>query len=109
MGHMVPRRALDRPVHHLWRRVARDRGGILAEMPIWSPDSRTIYFDSHDANGNASFWAIPATGGAPKLLARFDDPTRPAYRPEWAVCGKRMYFVIQEPQSDIWVMDATPR
>jgi eukaryotic-like serine/threonine-protein kinase len=84
-------------------------GGILAEMPIWSPDSRTIYFDSHDANGNASFWAIPATGGAPKLLARFDDPTRPAYRPEWAVCGKRMYFVIQEPQSDIWVMDATPR
>jgi Tol biopolymer transport system component len=84
-------------------------GGIYAEVPIWSRDSRTLYFDSHDAKGNASYWSIPVTGGTPKLLTHFTDPTMPAYRPEWSVGGDRMYFPIQDQQSDIWVMDARPR
>jgi len=84
-------------------------GGILVEMPIWSRDSRTLYFDSHDVKGNVSYWSIPVTGGTPKLLTHFTDPTMPAYRPEWSVGGDRMYFPIQDRQSDIWVMDARPR
>ena len=84
-------------------------GGVAVEMPIWSRDGRTIYFNSHDAKGNASYWSIPVTGGAPKLLTRFTDPAMPAYRPEWSIGGDRMYFAIQDRQSDIWVMEAGPQ
>ena len=79
--------------------------GIGVQMAHWSPDSRTIYFKSVDQKANAAFWAIPTTGGTPKLLTRFDDPTRPAIRPEWFIGGGRMYFAIQDRQSDIWVME----
>ncbi len=79
--------------------------GIRAQMAHWSRDSRTLYFKSGDARGNAAFWAIPATGGTPRLLIRFDDPTRPASRPEWFIGKGRMYFTIQDRQSDIWVME----
>ena len=84
-------------------------GGVTVEMPIWSRDGRTIYFNSHDAKGNASYWSIPLTGGAPTLLTRFTDPAMPSYRPEWSIGGDRMYFAIQDRQSDIWVMEAGPR
>ena len=81
-------------------------GGVPAEMRNWASDSRTLYFNSHDAKGNESFWSVPLAGGTPKLLTRFTDPTMPAYRPEWSIGGGRMYFAIQDRQSDIWVMEA---
>jgi eukaryotic-like serine/threonine-protein kinase len=80
-----------------------------AELPVWSSDSRTLYFKSHDAKGNAAFWSVPVTGGQPTLLTRFDDLTRPSYRAEWSVGSGRMYFTIDDRQSDVWVMNATPR
>ncbi len=83
--------------------------GVYAEQPIWSSDSHTLYFDSHDPTGNAAFWAIPISGGQPKLLTRLDDPTRPAYRSEWSIGSGRMYFTINERQSNVWVMEAVPR
>jgi serine/threonine-protein kinase len=83
--------------------------GVYAEEAIWSSDSRTLYFNSHDPKGNAAFWAIPVTGGQPRLLTRFDDPTRPSYRGEWSIGSGRMYYTINDRQSDVWVMEATPR
>ena len=91
-----------------WVLLDSARTGLKTEMPVWSRDSHTLYFNSHDAKGNASFWSIPLSGGTPKLLTRFTDPTMPAYRPEWSVGGDRMYFAIQDRQSDIWVMETTP-
>ncbi len=85
------------------------KSAMSAEYPVWSDDSRTLYFKSHDAKGNAEFWSIPVTGGTPTLLVRLDDPDRPSYRPEWSVGGGRMYFQIADLESDIWVMQATPR
>ena len=85
------------------------RGGPAPEVPAWSPDGKTIYFKSHDAMGNASIWAIPAAGGTPQLLVRFDDPTRPSYRPEISVGGGRIFFTVDERQSDVYVMDVERR
>ena len=76
-----------------------------AEMPAWSPDGKSIWFKSHDAGGKAAIWSIPPTGGAPRLLVSFDDPTRPSYRTEWASDGKRIFFAINDRQSDIWVVE----
>ncbi len=83
--------------------------GVPVEMPHWSTDGRTIYFKSYDQKGNAEFWSIPATGGRPTLLTRFDDRRRPSFRPEWALGPDRMYFTIQDRQSDVWVMDVRNR
>ncbi len=77
------------------------------EQGYWSADGRTIYFNSHDSLGNASIWAIPSAGGTPRLLVRFNDPARQAYRPEWSMGAGRIFFTIDDRQSDVWVMDVT--
>jgi Tol biopolymer transport system component len=84
-------------------------GQPTVEQPLWSADGREIFFKSHDARGNATFWSVPATGGSARLLARFDDPARPSYRPSWALGRDRFYFTIEDRQSDVWVMDVAPR
>jgi Tol biopolymer transport system component len=84
-------------------------GDPLAELAIYSRSGRELYFKSHDARGRASFWSIPATGGRPRLLARFDDPARASNRFEFASDGKRFYFTIEDRQSDIWVAEVARR
>ena len=75
------------------------------ELALWSPDGRTIYFKAFDAAGRSSFWSVPVAGGAPRLLMRFDDPTHPSSRPEFASDGTRFFFTIGTRQSDIWAME----
>jgi hypothetical protein len=50
-----------------------------------------------------------AHGGASKLLVRFDDPSRPSSRPEFATDGKRLFFTIGTRQIDIWAMELIAR
>jgi hypothetical protein len=80
-------------------------GDPRAELAIYSADGREIYFKSHDAQGRASFWSIPAAGGRPRLLVWFDDPARASNRFEFASDGKRLYFTIEDRQSDVWVVE----
>jgi Tol biopolymer transport system component/DNA-binding SARP family transcriptional activator len=79
--------------------------GPSPELALWGPDGRTIYYKAFDAAGRSTLWSIPATGGAPTLLVRFDDPSRPSSRPEFATDGKRFFFTIGARQSDIWAME----
>ena len=46
----------------------------VPENLAWSPDSRLVYYVAHDARGQAGLWSVALTGGAPRLLVRFDDP-----------------------------------
>jgi Tol biopolymer transport system component len=84
-------------------------GGLRGESPLWSADGKTIFFRSHDAKGNASIWAIPAAGGTPRLLVHFDDPSHPSYRPEFAISGGRIFFISEDRQSDVFVMEVVRR
>jgi Tol biopolymer transport system component len=77
----------------------------FAEWSLWSADGREIYFKSHDARGEAAIWSIPAAGGTPKPLVRFDDPTRPSTRAEFGSDAKRFYFTVNDRQSDVWVVE----
>jgi hypothetical protein len=81
-------------------------GASLAapELALWSEDGRTIVYKAFDATGGSSFWAVPAAGGAPRLLIRFDDTARPSNRAEFATDGTRLFFTIGARQSDIWAM-----
>ena len=82
--------------------------GAFIGVPLWSPDSHSLYFKSLDPTGVAAIWSIPLAGGRPTSLMRFADPAQPSYRPEWSFGSGRMYFTIDERQSNVWVMDATP-
>ena len=84
-------------------------GQPLFEAIQWGDGGRTIYFKSHDARGRASFWSIPASGGTPRLLVRFDDPNRPSDRPGFATDGRIFYFTIEDRQSDIFVAQVIER
>jgi Tol biopolymer transport system component/DNA-binding SARP family transcriptional activator len=89
--------------------VAGDSGGQPApELALWSPDGGTIYYKAFDQAGRSSLWSMPAAGGAPRLLVRFDDPSRPSTRPEFATDGTNLYFTIGARQSDVWAMELRP-
>jgi serine/threonine-protein kinase len=78
-------------------------------FPEWSPDSRTVFIRARDSQGMASFWSVPMSGGAPRMLVRFDDPMRNSLRHEFATDGERFFFTIARQESDIWVMDLESR
>ncbi len=88
---------------------AREPGNPIAERPDWSVDGQILYFKSHDTRGNASIWSVPAVGGKPKLLIRFDDPARQSYRSDWDLARDRAYFPIADRQGDVWVIEVTSR
>jgi Tol biopolymer transport system component len=69
------------------------------QMGGWSRDGRIVF------KNTAGFWEMPATGGTPRLLVRFDDPARPSGRQEFATDEHRIYFTVDNRLSDIWVMD----
>jgi dipeptidyl aminopeptidase/acylaminoacyl peptidase len=87
------------------------RGDPLAELAIFSANGRELYFKSHDVRASASFWSIPIpiAGGRPRLLLRFDDPSRASNRFEFASDGKRFYFTGEDRQSDIWLAEVARR
>jgi Tol biopolymer transport system component/predicted Ser/Thr protein kinase len=81
---------------------AEDPAEPLPELLQWGPDGRTIYYKAFDAEGRSSIWALPAKGGAPRLLIRFDDPQRQSSRPEFATDGRRLFFTLSDREADIW-------
>lgn len=79
------------------------------ELADWGPDGRTIFYKAFDAAGHSSLWSVPADGGTPTPLVRFDDPARPSSRPEFATDGKSLFFTVGTRQSDIWAMELETR
>ncbi|MGH7673828.1 MAG: TolB family protein, partial [Gemmatimonadales bacterium] len=71
--------------------------------PAWSEDGSRIYFLLDNGLDVTGIWSVPAGGGRPTLLVRFDDPTRPWHRFGFRVRRGRLYFTLGEMESDIWV------
>jgi Tol biopolymer transport system component len=80
-----------------------------ATQALWSPDGQTVYYKAHDAEGRTSFWAVSATGGAPRLLVRFPNPDRQSSRKDFTADGRRLYFAIEDRQSDVFVAEMISR
>ncbi len=88
-------------------RLLVDSGGApspRATFPQVSPDGREVLF----GDGQVGIWSVPfPAGGKPQLVLKFDDPLRPGYGPYWTRSRDRIFVVLRETQSDIWVMDAS--
>ena len=90
------------------------RGGDDADhpepnYPVWSRDSRTIYFRGYDRSRISSIWSLDLDTARPRLLVRFDDPARRSLRREFATDGQRLYFIVARDESDIWGMELDRR
>ncbi|MDZ4865383.1 MAG: protein kinase [Gemmatimonadota bacterium] len=72
--------------------------------PSISTDGRTLY--SQDRFG---VWAVPVKGGVPREVVRFDDPLHPhaTNARNLAAHAGRLYFTLQDPQSNIWMAKVT--
>ncbi len=84
--------------------VSKSVGRPEPAYPIWSRDSRTIFYKAYDAQLQTSIWAVSPEAGQPRLLVMFDDPTRRSLRREFATDGRRFYFTIANDESDLWTM-----
>ena len=87
------------------RRLFDSSTDPAAEKVLWSPDGGTLYFKSHDSLSRASFWAVSAAGGQPRMLVRLDDPNWQSHRPFFATDGKRFYFPVEDRESDVYVAE----
>ena len=85
--------------------VGRGKDQLDPAYPVWSPDSQTIYYKAYDRDRHSTIWSVPSAGGTPRLLVRFDDPSRRSLRRELATDGKRFYFSVARDESDLWAME----
>ena len=88
----------------LWRRDLAPLGLPFVGFAHFSRDGRTVYVDATHRDGRRGIWAIPMSGGVPRLVVVADDAARVI--PETAkssIWGDRLYFAVQEYESDIWV------
>ena len=71
----------------------------------WSDDSHVLYYLAVNAAEQASIWSVGMTGGSPRLMVRFDDPTREWHRFGFLARGGRFYFTVGDRQSDVWAAE----
>jgi len=84
-------------------------GPPLVSHAIWSPDGRTLYLKAHDEHDLTSFWSVNAEGGRPRELLHFVDPEWQSVRNDFTTDGKRLFFDIEDRQSDIFVAQLISR
>jgi Tol biopolymer transport system component len=103
------RRLFVMPVDSGAPRSPVDSGGAPppdVTFPKFSGDGREILWLGTDAAGKPGIWAVPwPAGGRPELVLRFDDPVRQPYRPYWALGRDRLFVLLQESESDVWVVE----
>lgn len=73
-------------------------------MGVISTDRRTILVQNR-----RGIWTMPVSGGVLRQLVRFDDPLHPHWLNgrNFALHAGRLYFTLQDPQSNIWVAPVT--
>jgi Tol biopolymer transport system component len=73
--------------------------------PVWSRDGRALYYKAYDRERTSTIWGVPVDSGPPRLLVRFDVPSRRSLRREFATDGRRFYFTIARDESDLWSLE----
>ena len=84
------------------------QGLTEAIMPVGqgviSTDGRTLLI-----RNRRGIWMLPVGGGVPRQVVRFDDPLHPIAlnARNFALHAGRLYFTLQDPQSNIWAAPVT--
>ncbi|MEP6999478.1 MAG: hypothetical protein ABI969_03300 [bacterium] len=78
--------------------------GLRPETAIWGAGP-FLYYEARDGAGKTSIWSIPAAGGASRLLVRFDPVLHPLNRSWLTLQNGILYFLAEDRESDVWVME----
>lgn len=62
-------------------------------------------YRTYERDGGSTFWRIARAGVDPVLIARLNDPLRPATRNEFDTDGRFLYTTITDRQSDVFVAE----
>jgi len=85
----------------------RDRAVAPFLGYAWSEDGRFVYYLGQDpGDRRTGIWVVPAAVGGPRLMVRFDDPSRLRSRGGGLKARHgRFYFTLSDQQSDIWMTE----
>jgi hypothetical protein len=74
---------------------------------VWAPEGRAIYFVGRDPRDQSvAVYRLPASGGVPRPVLRFDDPTHRWHRTTGLrVRGDRFFLNLGDQQSDLWLAE----
>ena len=90
-------------------RLLVDTIGRAAPRAVWvnfSRDGREVLFSGVDGSGAPGLWSVPYPAGKPlSLVLHYDDPARYPHTPFWALSRDRLFVLLQDTQSDIWVVE----
>ncbi|MBV6522882.1 MAG: Serine/threonine-protein kinase PknD [Gemmatimonadaceae bacterium] len=73
--------------------------------PEWIPFSFDLLVRSQLPGGLGSIWRVPLNADPPREMARFDDPTRPVFRDDYATDGKQIFFTVSRLEGALWLLD----
>jgi Tol biopolymer transport system component/tRNA A-37 threonylcarbamoyl transferase component Bud32 len=94
------------PAGSVSRRLSLATLGVVEPHPVPAPDGATMYVPV-TTGPNPGLWVFPVTGGPPRRVVRFDNPSLSALDIPGALTVVRggVYLTTSELESDIWVMD----
>ena len=78
-------------------------GARPIEAAGWGDDG-LIYYQTRDVRGRTVVWALAPTGGKPRQVVQFEPELNPSTR-TMVIRRGRLYFYVQERESDIWAME----
>jgi len=88
----------------VWKRDLAEVGLGGISSARFSRDGKTLYVVAMHRDGRRGVWAVPVSGGPVRLVVAFDDPMLFVdVVPALAVGRDRLYFVVGELESNIWV------
>jgi Tol biopolymer transport system component/DNA-binding SARP family transcriptional activator len=67
----------------------------------WGPDSSILYYRTTNPHGDAAFWALPLTGGEPRLLLRLKLPTYASRHVAFATDGRHLFFTLAADEASL--------
>jgi serine/threonine-protein kinase len=89
------------------RYAKRSEDDPTVRLARYRPDGGIVFLGQ--AGGRRGIYALPPGGGTAREILRFDDPWRQPVFGGFDTDGRRLYFTMDEAQSDLWVADLRSR
>jgi dipeptidyl aminopeptidase/acylaminoacyl peptidase len=90
-----------RPIGDPKRREAR------GDVVVWGADARTVYVWGPDSARIKTIWSVDLSTGKSRRLIRFDDPLRQPFGNRFDTDGKRLFFIMQSDEADVFSAELT--
>jgi Tol biopolymer transport system component len=103
-GDSIARSEADGSTTLLWTRQSPS-DPTLRRYPRFAPDRRRLFFQGMVRTTRPAYgiWEVSMGRGTAHEVVRFDDPNRLPLWSAFDTDGTRLYFTLDERQSDVWI------